>query len=506
MDAKVLINNPDKILVKKPFTRGIVPSLNLNFTSNGNIDAPARLPARRQIVISQDTFLEELDTYSHAIHSEFVLANKRIKVQYKDANGEVKERDEVIPVTRIALPLQRVIASKQKVHLTGKPMKFTLSNTNQTDEDKESFVSFCQSWISKNMNIGIAECIESRLTTGDCAMVSFFDDKKRFNWRTYSWKDGYCLLPHYDKYGNLALFGVYYSTTEDDVTTEKLDVWDDNVFYQYKKQNDEWAMVVNAKKHGFNSIPVAYSRGNVAWNDVQPLIESCEFHSSLWAESERYYTDPILFLKGDTDILPMRDSSGKAIAGLDETSDAKLLQANESKNIVNLTDFLLREIFRGSFTVSFNVGEISVSGDMPSVTVKLLFTAAIEKAIEQAKEIDPFIDKLVELFIFGMGIELTKSAQFSRLLIHGEIEPYIPQNTTEEVNMINQSKSMGTMSTETAAARNPLNASDEHARLKREKEEEASALQAKADAVIVLGEKKEPNVEKKEVQTAETEK
>lgn len=472
-----LLNDPNKVLIKKPFTRGIAPGVELpNYVSIDGYSVAA-LPRRRVAAVSQDTFLEELDTYSHAIQSPYVLDDKKVLVTYKDADGVEKEREDYVPVTRIALPLQRIIATKQKTHLTGNKLQLTLANETQTEEDKLSFTELKQLFISKNMDIALSENVENQLVTGDTALLMYFDKDDKLDWKTYSWKEGYCLLPHYDEYDNLILFGIYYFDSDGEQGTTFLDIWDETFKYRYKQDGADWVQVLN-DKHGFKEVPVAYKRGTVAWNDVQNLIDKLELHASLWAESVRYYGDPILFLKGAIDVLPIRDEGGKVLAGAEDGADGKLLQAEESKNVNNLMDFLLKEIFRGSFSISFSPETVKTSGDLPGITVKLLFSCAIEKAIEQAKEWDGFIDKMMRLFIFACGLESKKSAQYGRLKIFGAIEPYIPQNDAEIISNINNSKSQGTISVETATDIHPYAAADENKRVAIEAEKEINNKQS----------------------------
>lgn len=469
-DKNYLLSNPDKILSKKPFTRGGIPMVTFSTVGTNIQEQSAQLPRKNVVVVSQDTFLEEYDTYSHAIQSPFVFSDKKVKVKYVDANGVETKREEYLPVTRIALPLQQIIATKQVAHLTGNDLVHTLANEVQTDEDKANFTIVKQFFTSKNMNIALHENVNNESNQGDSALLIYFDKNKKIDWKTYCWKDGYCLLPHYDEYDNLIVFGVYYQTEEEDKMVTILDVWDETYKYQFKQNGTKWEAILK-EKHGFIEVPICYKRGNVAWNDVQNLIDKLELHASLFAENVKYFGDAILFFKGAVEVLPMRDEAGKALHGTGESDDAKLLQAEESKNVTTLIDFLLREIFRGSFTISFDFKDVHISGDLPGVTVKLLFSPAVEKAIKLAKEWDGFVDKMMRLFIFGVGMEVGKPAQFSRLKVFSHIEPWIPQNTTEIINNINTSKQAGTLSDETSYEDHPYAKADEKERMKKQEAE-----------------------------------
>lgn len=464
-----LIKNPKRILIKKPFSRGGVPFVHQHLVGTHIKNEEAQLPQSNKVSISQDRFLEELDTYSHAIMSRDVFNDR--PVSFRDSSGA--EHLRYIPVTRISLPLQRIIKTKQKAHLTGNDLLVELANENPTEEDQSFFIQWKQFFTSKNMNVALSENVDNQLSTGDTALVMYFDKEGKIDWKSYSWSDGYCLLPHYDEYGYLVTMGIYYSSSEWNETksaeeeVEMLDVWTERHQIRYRKDGQDWKAYA-VTLHGFKECPVCYKRGDVAWNDVQNLIEKLEFHSSLWAEDLRFFGNPILFLKGMTDLLPGADMGGKAIAGEGDDSDAKLLQADESKNITNFMDFLLREIFRGSCTISFSPETVKTSGDLPGITVKLLFSAAVEKAMEQAKEWDDFIDRMIRLFTYGIGIESGNLAQFERLKIFGKIDPYIPQNTTEIINNLNSSVGENKISGKTYREVHPYSKADEDNRIEKE--------------------------------------
>ena len=67
---KYLIDNPDELLQKKPFFRGVVDYSSLwNYTREVSINQTVRaeLPKFKKKVISQQQFLEELDPQCHKV-------------------------------------------------------------------------------------------------------------------------------------------------------------------------------------------------------------------------------------------------------------------------------------------------------------------------------------------------------------------------------------------------------------------------------------------------------
>ena len=123
----------------------------------------------------------------------------------------------------------------------------------------------------------------------------------------------------------------------------------------------------------------------------------------------------------------------------------------------------------GSFTVL--PPEIK-GGDMPGVTVKILYSPAIEQAINDINFYNETVDGIVDLFKQGYGIEQKNITGYKNLKIRGDMNVYVPQNDTEVINNINQSLLNGSLSEETALQENPLSAPDEMDRKRREKEED----------------------------------
>ena len=94
--------------------------------------------------------------------------------------------------------------------------------------------------------------------------------------------------------------------------------------------------------------------------------------------------------------------------------------------------------------------------------------------IADAKEWDPFVDGLVDLFSYGAAVEMGDSS-FSEIGITGYAEPYIHQNVAEVVQNLVNSKQGGILSQETGTAKNPYSESDEYSRVKAELEAQQEA-------------------------------
>ena len=111
-------------------------------------------------------------------------------------------------------------------------------------------------------------------------------------------------------------------------------------------------------------------------------------------------------------------------------------------------DKLYKMIFEQSFTV---IPPELKSGDLPGVAIKLLYSPAYEKAISDAQEFKPFINKLVQVFKDGYGAEIAKSSKFNTLNVSAWIKPYIHQNWTETITNLATAVQNGFMSRQRAS-------------------------------------------------------
>ena len=160
----------------------------------------------------------------------------------------------------------------------------------------------------------------------------------------------------------------------------------------------------------------------------------------------------------------------RAIVFDDQDSSAEFMdKADASSSFELQLKETLKFILMGSFTVL--PPEIK-GGDMPGVTVKILYSPAIEQAINDINFYNETVDGIVDLFKQGYGIEQKNITGYKNLKIRGDMNVYVPQNDTEVINNINQSLLNGSLSEETALQENPLSAPDEMDRKRREKEED----------------------------------
>lgn len=481
----------DQILLKKPFRRA-APNIAWHPATTMGESAPVMMPRQLWSQVDQSQFLLEYDPAGHKINDQFYYADRE-KI-------DSENRRYIHFVERVSLPMQATITTKQMAHLSGNYIQFVDSNPAPSEEQKTFLIEFKQGWINKNMEVAMHEFFEMEKITGDSAMCGYIQNGV-FGWRVFGYRHGEILYPHYDNItGKLNLFARRYMQNE----VEYVDVWDNQNLTTYTRDKswmgkakkslgigDGWNLS-GRKPHGFDFVPISYKRDEMGacWSNSQDCIDKFELAVSQLCENNKAYAFRIMFIKGDGDIQKDADGMPSVIIG-DENSDAKFLEKADASTSFELQLKILEKyILMGSFTVL--PPEVSGSGDLPGVTIKLLYSPAYEKAMEDSMHWNQALDDVVSIFKFGMGVENTKTAEYEKLKVRGEIIPYVHQNEMELATMLNQGVTMGTISVETASPQYPNAANDEFARIAKQNEAKAEQEMAKLEATAVAKAKMAP--------------
>lgn len=481
MTVEELISNPSVILEKKPFHRGCkAEDIRDEYTSAYvGSTTKAALPNRRSIPVSQDRFLQELDPMSHVVHFDETIPDIAVKNPYNKTVGWIRQKG-----TRISFNFQEIIRDKRVQYLCGKPTKLTLCNSKPDESVRDLYTELKEDWLNKNMDVWRYKLVRSQMSTGDGALLFYFKDKKLRN-RVLSYEDGYVLLPQYDENGDMVVFGVYYKGDDE----ERLDVYTDTSFIRYKNGagDDGWVLASDIVEHGFQEIPIVYKRAEVAWNSVQNSIEIYEILYNIYTVIQKRFGSSVLWIKGNYDSKTKKQGWSVILnsSSFDTNADAKILTPAEPVGTQNLLADIKKQIQLGSHVVLIQPEDIKMSGDVTGIAVKMLLSAAYEKATQEALDYDDVADKMLRLFMYGMGVERAKLTDYAKLSVRAEFEAWMPQSDTEIANIINTSLIAGSLTPETGREIHPYAKPDEVLRgekMEQKLEEKAVATEAAKSA------------------------
>ena len=476
-----------ELLTKKPFTR-ILPDGHYDhgYVWNEVSEVAPKQDYLKRKIVTQEDFMRELDPAGHLINDKELFPDILQKNE-EDGLYYVQE------IPRYAFSYQQIILVKQLTHLCGNDIQFEISDKNVTEKTQETFNMFRNGWANKNMEVAWYKLAKSVKATGDGAFVGFLD-KGQFGWKVLSFLDGDKLFPHYDlRTGRMnVLARTYCNYAEDGKCTKRyIDVWDDTYYYRFVADGDPTSMLERAKQfifklfsangykleyaepHGFDTIPVAYMRDDngPCWTFSQETIENYEIAFSNLAHSNHDFGLPIMYVKGEgSEEVTTNDMSyASKIMILPSDGEIGFLNRQDASNAYKSElDKLEDNIYKQSFAVK--TPELK-SGDTPGVSLKIMYSDAYEKAMTDSHEYDGTVDKMINIYMWGYGIECEQRLAFINTNIRHYIEPYIHLNMTELTTNLNTAVVGGFLSKQTASEKLPYGTPQEWERIQAEKKE-----------------------------------
>lgn len=490
MDSKEIIadyiNHPERLLRKKPFTRGF-DGVNDLYRDGGYATVgetvTASLPDHARIIVSQSQFLAEYDPASHK-----VLFDDNIPaITVKTDDGIYRE----IEFIKMSVPFQKMLVKKHVEHLCGYPVQHTLSNTAPTESQKEDFAEFKRKWKSRNMDGMRTKMVTTQKSTGDAGLLFYFDRYGHVKCRLISYDDGYVICSHNDENGDRLLESIYYR----DGNVECIDTYTDTMHYHHEKdlesvENNGWVLK-SGTAHGFNEIPLVTKRGDVAWNDVQDIIEVYETLYNIFIVIQKRHGWGILYIKGTF------SDTAKKIAGsviLNDTSlnkdgSAQFLTPPSPQGTLDTLKLMEETIQKGAGATFIMPKDVSTAGDISGVAIQITQSLDNEEALLGVIEWQNVAAKMSRLFKYGLSKEKVSLngdsdaiTRYSSLDIMSCFRVWRPRNDTEYNQMLAMLKNAALISQKTGIEKNTESTPDEELRVS---EEAAVAEATKVEETII---------------------
>ena len=428
---------PDDVMRKKPFTR-IAPASVLTPYGHGLVASTT--PEYRDGTLTyfaptQADFMREFDQNAHKINSEAYYPNP---VSYDKS----KKRWMMRKLARVTVNLPEIFANQRTSMLTGNETDIKLVGGGSSMAMQDRLASFMEGWALHDMEVAKYDLIFNNAVVADAAIVFYLDDGK-LGWRKLSYMEGDVLYPHYDFYGNLAVFGRKYMVDEKGNMVTYLDVYDKARYIRYRLDlsrgaSGEW-VEDEYSEHRFPRVPVVYYRyGEPFWSGAMCDVDQIELALSQLCENNRQYALRILYALGaEMHVEASMDGRPTQINSPDSNARVGFLEPADSSGSFELQ---LRQLIKHAYQAAHCVEapEVKSGADMSSLTVQMLYADVYHKSLNDAKMFQKAINELIELFQWGWGIETGKPSDYdtSVFRVKGIIHPYIMKSENEEVNNI----------------------------------------------------------------------
>ncbi len=399
--------------------------------------------------------------------------------------GEEDDK-KTVKTAKLIANFQRKIVNTAAGLLLGNPPTLALNE----DEDDPRFDELVDVWDNNNLDSNNKRIMRTNSVETKVAEVWFGvkkedDPEVKIKMKIFATSNGNELFPHFDKEGDMDAFTRKYKKTimhnDKPKEVESVTIWLPEKEINANNIAGTW-IFENEEKNIYGKIPVIYYQQEIPdWFDVQSLINRIEVLISGHADTNDYFSSPLIKLKGKVDVMPDKNDRGKMLLiGGDKKSDgtivwgdAEYLTWDKSPDSLKLELENLRMlIYSLTQTPDISFNNIKgIHGTISGVALKLMFLDSTLKRSDKLEIYGEGFDRRNNLLKTMLSVTAGKgNTGYDDLDVSVQFHSILPENETEIVN--NLSTAVGgepTMTQKTAVQNNPYveNPEDEFDELER---------------------------------------
>lgn len=447
------LSEPDRLLMMKPFTRG--GHMNTHgFEARGILNNTMLETGFANLTlkpISQDTYITEYRPDLHHIIMNQIFQHIKIVVNGCELPNGMME------MTQTA-SFQKLIHSAHVRNLTSNLTEFSLCNDNPDDGERKLFSEIKQEWLWRGREWDKYMAINTCKQLGNCGVLFSFDrDTQKYSVTSYSYEDGYQIIPNYDEYGNVIARSLAYMI--DDKTI--IDTYDNTKHYRCTQTSNGWE--IQSEKHGFSRCPLLEKRGKVAWEYAESTIEMWELMANIQDVALKRFGTFALAFWGEMDSKSFARDSSTLIINLSSENtngrqDVKVLDFPEPQTMDNYLKTLEEKISLFSSTSFITPKDITTSNSGGN-GIALAMSNDYSLATQGATDWGRFVNEMVYLHQEGLDLENNGTSKYSQLKIGANLIPWsLETNNTKITNLTMEASYL---STQTVLEKCPDAAPDE---------------------------------------------
>lgn len=462
-DIKWFLQDPTRLVKMKPFTRGgsVVPHGFEGVPVFNNTMIDTGFASLELKPISQDRYITE---YKPDLH--YILLNESIPHIKVRINGEPFNFG-MMDMTQTC-SFQKLIHAAHVRSLTANPLLFTLGKTDAMNGAIENFEKVKEEWNNRHLDYQMSRAINICKKLGNCGLLFSWDkDANKTIVTTYSYKDGYQIVPNYDEYGFEIARSLVYQL--DGATI--IDTYDDKYHYRCTPSADSKTWNVQKEVHGFSRCPLLHRRENVAWEYAQSTCEMWELMVNIQNIALKRFGTFALVLTGEMDSDSFkRDSSTLIINLSSDTTNGKqsadVLKMPEPQTMNEYLKTLEEKISLFSSTSFITPKDISTTNSGGN-GIALAMSNDYALATQNAKDWKKFVNDMVYLHQEGLDLETNGVDKYAKMHVSTEIIPWsLETNNTKITNLTMEAK---WLSMQTIIEKSPDAAPDEIQRIIKER-------------------------------------
>jgi len=345
------------------------------------------------------------------------------------------------------------------------PVEMEVIWDKETDKEKQ-LVDMVKRILDDNkMDYKNKEILRRKLSELEVAVIWYYDEtgeakpKYTLKCKIVSPSLGDTLYPLFDTVGTMIAFRRDYGLTENGKIIEHSDIYTKEFEYKYVKKDSVWSLDGNPIPNIAQKILIEYyCQKKPVWYKVQPMISRLETITSNHGGMNDKFGAPMFIISGEIQGEIIDNQTG-SVMQMENGGAANYAQlASEPESISLEQKNLEKFIYTMSQTPNISFDQMITIGAMSGFAAEMLLT-------------DPHMAVRTEEETFGIGlqrryniikaaigalIDTSLAAESKTVQLKPVITPYIPQNASENIDMLAAARIAGIMSTETAVEKNYL--------------------------------------------------
>lgn len=437
-DIKWFLDDPTRLVKMKPFTRG-GSKLSHGYEGSTLLNGTTMDTGFCQLQlnpISQDTYLTE---YWPDLHQ--IILNQSIPHIQVRIDGNDLALDGLMNMTQTA-SFQKLIHSAHVRSLTANRLIFNLGKTDADGGGIDAFETVKDEWSDRNCDWYLAQAINTCKMVGNCGLLFSYDkDTNKYGITSFSYADGYQIVPNYDEYGNEIACSLIYEVDKKLV----IDTYDNKNQYHITQGNEEKPWNIKDVSHGFSRCPLLHKRGKVAWEYAESTIEMWELMANISDIALKRFGTFALVFTGDMDKESFQRDSSTLIINLSSDTtggkqDAKVLEFPEPQTMDKYLKTLEEKISLFSSTSFITPKDITTTNSGGN-GIALAMSNDYALATQSALDWRQFVNDMVRLHQEGLDLESNGVDKYGKLHISARINPWsLETNNTKIINLQMEAK------------------------------------------------------------------
>lgn len=458
-DIRWFLTEPTRLMMMKPFTRGGVMQSHgfENDTVYNNTVLNTGFANLELQPISQDTYITEYRPDLHHIILNEIVPKIKIVLNGVELPGRLME------MTQTA-SFQKIIHAAHVRSLTSNPLEFTLCKNDEAQGGVNAFEDVKAEWNWRNNDWYLSQAINTCKQLGNCGLLFSYDNGiGQYQITTYSYEDGYQIVPNCDEYGVEIARSLVYQIESKIV----IDTYDATNHYHIVQADNDGGWEIRMERHGFSRCPLLHKRGKVAWEYAESTIEIWELMTNIQNIALKRFGTFALVFTGDMDKESFKRDSSTLIINLsaDTTNgkqDAKVLDFPEPQTMDAYLKTLEEKISLFSSTSFITPKDITASnsgGNGIALAMSNDYALATQSALDWRR----FVNEMFYLHQEGLDLENGGTEKYGKLKVGAKIVPWsLETNNTKITNLQMEAK---WLSMKTIIEKSPDAAPDEAERI-----------------------------------------